>query len=138
MKGLQRTCASARYSRLIVLPRPFHFWLRNSHDCFQKKARPHRAFWHHRHAKSATQTSGELRDPITQNSRPTRRTKAACKPCLTALPGRSTLVTWSLANSVGNYSWRRAGVHFRARSIDVVPLVASELESQTHAKGKNG
>jgi len=30
MKGLQRTCASARYTRLIVLPRFLCVWLRNS------------------------------------------------------------------------------------------------------------
>src|SRR5713101_8104543 len=36
----------------------------------RQKARSHRAFWQHRHAKSATQTSGTIRDQLTQNSRP--------------------------------------------------------------------
>jgi hypothetical protein len=35
-----------------------------------QKARPHRAFWPVHHAKSATHTSGEIRDLTTQNSRP--------------------------------------------------------------------
>jgi hypothetical protein len=35
-----------------------------------QKARPYRAFWRHHHAKSATQTSREIRDPFTPNSRP--------------------------------------------------------------------
>src|SRR5713101_4906783 len=34
-----------------------------------QKARPHRAFWQHSHAKSATRTSGKIRDPINQNPR---------------------------------------------------------------------
>jgi hypothetical protein len=38
MKGLQRTCASARYTRLIVLPRFLCVWLRNSHACFPEKS----------------------------------------------------------------------------------------------------
>jgi len=38
MKGLQRTCAPARYTRLIVLPRFLCVWLRNSHAPFPLKA----------------------------------------------------------------------------------------------------
>ena len=37
MKGLQRTCASARYTRLIVLPRFLCVWLRNSRAPFPLK-----------------------------------------------------------------------------------------------------
>jgi hypothetical protein len=44
MKGLQRTCAPARYTRLIVLPRFLCVWLRNSRTPFPLKT----------HTKSAT------------------------------------------------------------------------------------
>jgi len=37
MKGLQRTCAPARYTRLIVLPRFLCVWLRNSRAPFPLK-----------------------------------------------------------------------------------------------------
>src|SRR5713101_7439641 len=43
-----------------------------------QKARLHRAFWQQRHAKSATQTSREIRDPITQNARPLSSPSLQC------------------------------------------------------------
>ena len=71
------------------------------------------------HAKSETHASGKIRDPITAKSVTYSPHEGGLQTCLTALPRRSTLVTWSLANSVGNYSWRRAGVHLPRSCIDV-------------------
>jgi hypothetical protein len=34
----------------------------------RQKAQLNRAFWHQHHAISATQASGEIRDPVAQNS----------------------------------------------------------------------
>ena len=43
-----------------------------------QKARSHRAFWQSRQAKSATQTSGEIRDPTMQNPRPLSSPSSQC------------------------------------------------------------
>jgi hypothetical protein len=52
-----------------------------------QKARSHRAFWQHLHAKSETQTSGEIRDQITQNSSSRQDTRSGRHTCIRKLCG---------------------------------------------------
>jgi len=62
MKGSQRTCASARYTRLVVLPRFLCVWPRNS--------------------RVATDLSQESKSPTPSGFLATRTRKIRDLPCL--------------------------------------------------------
>src|ERR1700730_6102935 len=67
MKGLQRTCASARYTRLIVLPRFLCVWLSNS----RAKKPEHIGLFGNEDAQNPRPRSQEKSEnQSTQNSRP--------------------------------------------------------------------
>jgi hypothetical protein len=71
MKGLQRTCASARYTRFIVLPRFLRVWPSNSHACFPEKNPDHIGLFGNEDAQNPRPRSQEKPETqSTQNSRP--------------------------------------------------------------------
>jgi hypothetical protein len=81
MKGLQRTCASARYTRLIVLPRFLCIWLRNSPRVLSRKKPDSIGLFGNR--------SRKIRDPnLRRNPRPHRaESEPSRHTCIRRLPG---------------------------------------------------
>jgi len=113
MQGLQRTRASALYTRLSVLPRFFLLDRRSLLEIRQIETILYSPF-------GTTPTKTLTHGPFIFENLLSCRTK--------------TLVTSLVGNSVENSLQRRAGVHLPRSLSRCVPPVAAELQSQRTQK----